>query len=69
MDNPKNPLFDPGADAPLFERLERDSDAVSADDAIDEAARAIEAGDLDTLRSPGGLEELHLAECTIKAYR
>lgn len=59
MDNLKNPLF---------ERLERDSDAVSADDAIDEAARAIEAGDLEPLRSLGGLEELHSARPTVKAY-
>lgn len=70
MDNLKNLLFDLGADAELAKRFERDPDSVFADYAIDdEAVRAIGDGDLDTLRALSGLEELHLTNSTVKAYR
>lgn len=70
MDNLKKLLFELGADAELAKAFEQDPDAVLETYSIDdEAAQAIRSGDLEALRKLSGIEELHLTNSTIKAYR
>lgn len=70
MENLRKLLFDLGADAELARSFEQNPDEVLVEYSIDgAAAKAIKSADLEALRKLSGLDELHLTNTTIKAYR
>lgn len=70
MENLKKLLQDLGQDAELEKAFEKDPDAVIGQYKLsDDAAAALKRGDVDAVRELSGLDDVHMINSTIKAYR